>query len=134
MAMHNRPLSPHLQVYRMQWTMIYSILNRATGVALSVGALFLTCWLVALGAGFDQFQTVQDFITSYIGRIMLLGWTWSLIYHLCAGIRHIIWDAGAMLELKAAQISGHLVMIASIVITAVIWFCAYYGGSYYGGA
>ncbi len=129
MAINNRPLSPHLQVYRMQWTMIYSILNRATGVALSVGALFLTCWLVALGAGIGEFQLVQDFITSYIGRIMLLGWTWSLIYHLCAGIRHMIWDTGTMLELKAAEISGHLVMASSIVITAAIWLCAYYGGA-----
>ena len=129
MSTDNRPLSPHLQVYRKQWTMVYSILNRMTGVALSVGALFLTCWLVALAAGASDFQAVQTFVTSIIGRIMILGWTWSLFYHLCAGVRHLIWDTGKMLELKGAEMSGHIAMAASVILTVLVWLCAYSVGA-----
>ncbi|RED54283.1 succinate dehydrogenase, cytochrome b556 subunit [Aestuariispira insulae] len=125
MSAKNRPLSPHLQVYRWQWTMAYSILHRATGVALSVGALFLVCWLVALAGGAAEFTLVQDFSASIIGKIMLLGWTWSLFYHLANGIRHMVWDSGRWLELKPAELSGHISLASSVVLTLLVWVLAY---------
>ena len=125
MSVNNRPLSPHLQVYRWQWSMAYSILNRATGIALAGGALFLFCWLTALASGVEEFTAVQDFAGSIIGRLLLLGWTWSLFYHLVNGIRHIVWDSGRWLDLKSAEISGHISLALSIVLTIVLWVLAY---------
>lgn len=121
----DRPLSPHLQVYRFQWTMALSILHRATGVALAVGALMLVCWLVALADGPAAFAAVQDFLATWFGRLLLFGWTWSLIYHLLAGLRHLVWDTGNGLSLPAAQISGYLVAVGSVVFTILVWAAAY---------
>lgn len=125
MSSDNRPLSPHLQIYRWQWTMAYSILHRATGVALAVGALFLACWLIALAGGADDFNAVQEFSSSIIGRVLLLGWTWSLFYHLLNGIRHLIWDSGRWLELGPAEKSGHAAVAGSVILTVVAWAIAY---------
>ena len=122
----NRPLSPHLQVYRWQWTMAYSILNRATGIALAVGALFLVCWLAALAGGEAEFTLIQNFSGSFFGKILLLGWTWSLFFHLLNGIRHLVWDSGRWLELRPAEISGHIVAIGSVALTLLVWAIAYY--------
>lgn len=121
----DRPLSPHLQIYRWQWTMALSILHRATGVALAVGALMLVCWLVALADGPAAFAAIQSFLASWFGRLLLFGWTWSLIYHLLAGLRHLVWDAGAGLELPAARASGYLAALASVVLTLLVWAAAY---------
>ena len=126
MSAKNRPLSPHLQVYRWQWTMAYSILNRATGVALAGGALFLVCWLVALAGGAEDFNLVQIFSQSILGKILLFGWTWSLFFHLLNGIRHMVWDSGRWLDLKTAEASGHIMMVGSILLTIVAWAIAYY--------
>ena len=90
----NRPLSPHLQVYRWQWTMALSILHRATGLALTVGALLMVFWLLALATGPDSFAGLQAFLGSWFGRLLLFGWTWALAYHFLNGIRHLVWDAG----------------------------------------
>ncbi|WP_259780887.1 succinate dehydrogenase, cytochrome b556 subunit [Aestuariispira ectoiniformans] len=125
MSSENRPLSPHLQIYRWQWTMAYSILHRATGVALAVGALFLACWLIALAGGADDFNAVQAFSTSIIGRVLLLGWTWSLFYHLLNGIRHLVWDSGRWLDLKCAELSGHAAVAGSVILTLIAWAIAY---------
>lgn len=125
MSSDNRPLSPHLQIYRWQWTMAYSILHRATGVALAVGALFLACWLIALAGSAEDFNTVQAFTTSIIGQVMLLGWTWSLFYHLMNGIRHLVWDSGRWLDLKSAELSGHVSVAGSVILTVVAWAIAY---------
>ena len=125
MSTDNRPLSPHLQIYRWQWTMAYSILNRATGVALAAGALFLVWWLVALASGAADFDTVHMVAGSWIGRLALFGWTWALFFHMANGIRHLIWDTGAWLELKPAEMSGHAVVVFSIAMTVLAWACAY---------
>lgn len=125
MATDNRPLSPHLQVYRWQWTMAYSILHRATGVALGVGTLFLTWWLVALAMGGDSFATVQAFSGSIIGRLVLFGWTWALFYHFANGIRHLFWDAGKGFDLETAEKSGHAMVAFSVIATVVVWIVAY---------
>lgn len=125
MSTQDRPLSPHLQVYRWQWTMAYSILHRATGVGLGVGTLYLTWWLLALAGGAESFATVSDFSGTFIGRLLLFGWTWALFYHLGNGIRHLFWDAGKGFELDTAAMSGHAMVAFSVVATVVLWAIAY---------
>ncbi|MEM9684314.1 MAG: succinate dehydrogenase, cytochrome b556 subunit [Pseudomonadota bacterium] len=121
----NRPLSPHIQVYRWQWTMLLSITHRATGIALAFGALLLVCWLLAVASGPAAFDELNAFLGSWFGRLILFGWTWALMYHLANGIRHLFWDAGLGLELEAAQASGYAAAIVSVVATVVIWVVAY---------
>ena len=125
MASQNRPLSPHLQVYKPQLTSVMSILHRATGIALAVGTLLLVWWLVAAASGKDSFEIVQGFIGSWIGRILLLGWSFALFYHLCNGIRHLFWDAGKGIELEAAYASGRFVIGAAVVLTLAAWVWGY---------
>jgi succinate dehydrogenase / fumarate reductase, cytochrome b subunit len=120
-----RPLSPHLQVYRWQLTSVLSILHRASGVALSVGTLLLVYWLIAAAAGPQSFATAQGFVGSILGRVLLLGWSWALFYHLCNGIRHLFWDAGRGFELKTVYASGWTVVGASVVLTLVAWIAGY---------
>ncbi|MEX2649678.1 MAG: succinate dehydrogenase, cytochrome b556 subunit [Alphaproteobacteria bacterium] len=117
-----RPLSPHLQVYRPQLTSVLSILHRATGFALAVGTLFLAWWLIAAAAGPDAYALVESFFGSWFGYLMLIGFSWALMYHLCNGIRHLAWDAGWGFDLAAAYASGWTVVAASFVFTALAWF------------
>jgi len=125
MSSHDRPLSPHLQVYRPQITSVMSILHRLTGIALAVGTLLLVWWLAAAAAGPDSFATVQGFIGSVLGRILLFGWSWALFYHLCNGIRHLAWDAGWGFDLKTVYRSGWLVVAASAALTLIAWAFGY---------
>ena len=125
MSKSDRPLSPHLQVYRFQWTMALSILHRITGVALAVGTLLLVWWLVAAASGPEAFATVQGFIGSILGRLLLFGWTLALFYHLCNGIRHLFWDAGYGFELDVAYRSGLVVLGASVALTLISWILGY---------
>jgi len=120
-----RPLSPHLQVYRWQWTMALSILHRGTGLFLSLGALYLVCWLLAIASGPDAYAAVSGFAGSIVGRLLLLGWTFSLFYHLANGIRHLVWDAGIALDLKSSYISACLVIAAAVALTVIAWIAAY---------
>ncbi|MEX2644019.1 MAG: succinate dehydrogenase, cytochrome b556 subunit [Acetobacterales bacterium] len=125
MTASNRPLSPHLQIYRWQWTMTLSILHRATGVALSVGALLLVCWLLQLAGDGGGYRGLQDFLGSWFGRLLLFGWTFSLFFHLCNGIRHLVWDAGYGYELDTAYASAIAVVAASGVLTVLAWIAGY---------
>ncbi|GAB4227902.1 MAG: succinate dehydrogenase, cytochrome b556 subunit [Kiloniellaceae bacterium] len=125
MISSNRPLSPHLQVYRPQITSTLSILHRLTGIALAVGTLLLTYWLVAAAAGPEAFATAQGLIGSFIGRLLLFGWSFALFYHLCNGIRHLVWDAGYGFEIDAATRSGWMVVGASVVLTLACWALGY---------
>jgi succinate dehydrogenase / fumarate reductase cytochrome b subunit len=121
----NRPLSPHLQVYRPQITSMLSILHRITGIALAVGTLLLTYWLVAAASGPQAFADAQGLIGSVIGQLMLFGWTFALFFHLCNGIRHLVWDAGYGFEIETATRSGWMVVGASVVLTLVSWALGY---------
>ena len=125
MSSENRPLSPHLQVYRPQLTSVLSILHRLTGVALAVGTLLLVYWLVAAASGPEAFARAQGLIGSIIGRLLLLGWTFSLFYHLCNGIRHLFWDAGYGFEMSSLYRSGWLVVLASLGLTLASWVLGY---------
>lgn len=125
MSASNRPLSPHLQIYRWQWTMALSILHRFTGVALAVGALLLVCWLLQVAGDAEGYRGLQAFIGSWFGRLLLFGWTFSLFYHLCNGIRHLVWDTGYGYELDTAYASAIAVVVASAVLTVGCWIVGY---------
>ena len=124
MATRERPLSPHLQVYRWQITMTMSILHRATGVALTVGAFGLAWWLMAMAAGGEQAARAAACLASPFGKIVLFGFSASLVYHLLNGIRHLLWDIGWGYEIPEVYKSGYTVAVLTVVLTAVIWFLA----------
>ncbi|HMD64473.1 MAG TPA: succinate dehydrogenase, cytochrome b556 subunit [Stellaceae bacterium] len=117
----DRPLSPHLQIYRWQLTSVLSILHRATGVMLSAGAILLVWWLVAAASGPEAYEGVEDFLGSWIGLLLLSGWTVALFYHLCNGLRHLVWDSGHALDLKSTYIGGWTVVAATAVLTLIAW-------------
>lgn len=121
MATDRRPLSPHLQVYRPQLTSVLSITHRATGVALAVGTLLLVYWLVAAALGPQAYAQAQSVLGSKLGQLLLFLWTWALFYHLCNGIRHLFWDAGYGFEIPTVYKSGKAVLIASVVLTLLLW-------------
>ena len=121
MAHGERPLSPDIQVYRPQLTSVLSISHRITGVALSGGALLLVFWLVAAAAGPQAYAFAQRFLSSWIGLLLLLGWTFSFFFHLCNGVRHLAWDAGYGFELRTIYASGWTVVAASTVLTLAAW-------------
>jgi succinate dehydrogenase / fumarate reductase cytochrome b subunit len=113
----NRPLSPHLQVYRPQLTSITSILTRITGNALIVASLLVTWWFLAAAAGPEAFATADAVLTSWFGKLVFLGSIWALWYHTLAGIRHLIWDTGAMLRIDQAELLGWGCIGGSLVLT-----------------
>ncbi len=121
MAQGNRPLSPHLQIYRPQITSVLSILHRLTGVVLAPGAVLLVYWLLAVAAGPAHFATAQSLMGSWFGTLVLGGFSYALFYHLCNGIRHLCWDAGWGFELKTAYVSGWAMVAVSIALTAAAW-------------
>jgi len=125
MASNNRPLSPHLQVYKPQLTTFMSITHRATGIALAVGTLMLVCWLIAAATGETAFNEVQAFLGSIVGPLLLLGWSFALFYHLCNGLRHLFWDAGKGFEIETAYMTGRIVIAASILLTIGAWLWGY---------
>jgi succinate dehydrogenase / fumarate reductase, cytochrome b subunit len=117
----NRPLSPHLQIYKFQLTSVMSITHRATGIALAVGTLLLVWWIVAAAAGPDAFASAQSFIGSWLGLLLLFGWSVSLFYHLGNGIRHLFWDAGYGFDIENAYRSGWLTLAATAALTVLAW-------------
>lgn len=129
MANTNRPLSPHLQVYRPQITSMLSILHRGTGVALAGGLILMLWWLVALASGPEYYNYVMEIAGSIIGRLVLLGFSWALFFHLCNGLRHLYWDAGWGFEVETVTRSGYMVLIGATVLTVLAWIAAYgWGG------
>jgi succinate dehydrogenase / fumarate reductase cytochrome b subunit len=129
MASRERPLSPHLQVYRWQITMTMSILHRASGIALVVGAFALAWWLLAVAAGGDAYASAAACLASPFGKFVLFGFSLSLVYHLLNGIRHMLWDIGWGFELPEVYRSGYTVFGLTVVLTALIWFFALRGGA-----
>lgn len=119
--MPQRPLSPHLQIYRPQLTSVLSILHRGSGVALALGAVLLAWWLWAVAAGPGAYQLAHGFFSAWFGKALLFVWTLCTFYHLCNGIRHLLWDAGYGFELPAAYLSGKIVLVATVVLTALAW-------------
>lgn len=121
-----RPLSPHLQAYdMMQMTSLLSILHRATGVAWSAGTLLMVWWLMAAATGESAFSTVQWFMGSFLGLLVLFGLTVAAWYHTLAGLRHLGWDAGRGFDIPSVYRSGSLVVAGTAVLTVVTWILAF---------
>jgi succinate dehydrogenase / fumarate reductase cytochrome b subunit len=117
----NRPLSPHLQIYRPQLTSVLSITHRLTGVALAFGTILLVWWIIAAATGEEYFGLVQEIMSSWYGLVILLGFSWAVFYHLCNGIRHLFWDAGYGFDLDIAYKSGWATVVGSFILTGFAW-------------
>lgn len=128
MSTGNRPLSPHLQVYKLPQAAILSITHRICGVGLTAGLLLLTYWLTAAAYGPEAYATATALLSSFIGRLILFGFTLALAYHTCNGVRHLFWDAGKGLEKEQLVKSATTTIAASVVLTILIWIAAYSGG------
>lgn len=124
MTQPQRPLSPHLQIYRWELTMALSILQRITGVALLLGLLLLVFWLLAVAAGPARLESLNEFLTGPVGIAMLLVWTFAVYLHLGNGLRHLFWDIGWGFSLNTARRSGWAVVVFTLVATAATWWCA----------
>lgn len=121
-----RPLSPHLQIYRPTLTMMMSIAHRITGAVLYIGTLLLAWFLVAASTSADAFAVIAGFLDSIPGRLILLGFTWSLYHHLLGGIRHIVWDSGRGLEPDAREWLAKATLIGGLVLTVLTWVLGLY--------
>ncbi len=124
---HPRPLSPFL-IYRWQYSNTLSILNRVTGVALSVGMLLFVYWLSAAASGADAYAQAQVVFAHPVTKLALIGFSFSFFYHLLNGVRHLVWDVGYGFEKAVARKSGWLVFIGALVVTAFFWFLAVRNG------
>ncbi len=118
------PLSPHLQVYRFPLTVILSITHRITGAFLAIGTLLLLYLLMAAAAGPQSYQSAHALVSSWLGQVLLLLWTFALYFHFCNGIRHLIWDVGYGFDKQLVDKTALIVMIASILLTVVTWLVA----------
>jgi succinate dehydrogenase / fumarate reductase, cytochrome b subunit len=123
-AKRARPLSPHLQVYRLPMTANMSITYRATGVALSAGTLVLAWLLIAAATGPEAYDLAAGFAASWLGQLMLFGWSLALFYHLCNGVRHLVWDTGRLFKKEDANRAGYVVLAATLLLTAAFWYAA----------
>ena len=115
------PLSPHLQIYRWQISSLISITHRITGILNFLGLIFISAWISSAGISENLFECFSVFLKSFIGRFILIGFTWSISYHLLSGTRHLFWDLGYGYEIKTANISGILVILSSLILTIVLW-------------
>ncbi|MFT0860691.1 succinate dehydrogenase, cytochrome b556 subunit [Ancylobacter sp. G4_0304] len=116
-----RPLSPHLQIYRPMLTMMMSIVHRITGVALYFGTALLVIWLVAVASTTTSFDAVNGLYGSWIGLIVMVGYSWALIHHLLGGLRHFVWDTGAGFGPEARELLAKLTIGGSITLTVLLW-------------
>jgi succinate dehydrogenase / fumarate reductase cytochrome b subunit len=121
MPARSRPLSPHLQVYRWQIGNTLSILHRATGVALAFGLGALAYWLISLAGGETAYGSALQVFSSPLGWLFLLGWTFSFLYHLLNGVRHLVWDAGFGFERTQRHASGWFAVLGAVAATAGVW-------------
>ena len=122
-----RPLSPHLQIYKPQMTSTLSIFHRICGVSMIFGTLLLAWLLVAAATGEDAFNQFSWFVQTPVGLLMLFGWSFALYYHMCNGVRHLIWDMGFLFKIENAKRGGWAVLVVSALLTGATWFCAYGG-------
>lgn len=122
---NNRPLSPHLQIYKPIPTMVMSIVHRITGGALYFGTLLVAWWLIAAASGKEYFDFVNAIYGSFIGRLVLFGYTWALVHHMLGGLRHFMMDFGYGMEKHYATKMAKAQIVASVVLTFLIWIVGY---------
>jgi succinate dehydrogenase / fumarate reductase, cytochrome b subunit len=121
----SRPLSPHLQIYKPMLSMMMSITHRITGVVLYFGTLLLVWWLSAAAYSDAYFATVNGLFSHWFGRLVMFGFSWALIHHALGGVRHFIWDVGKGFALKTVELMVRLHIVASIMLTILLWVIAY---------
>jgi len=119
--MSNRPLSPHISIYRWPITMATSILHRATGIANSVGFIVLVAWLFDAAAGAEPYAVFLTYMDSTVGKLLLAGWSFSFFFHLGNGIRHLVWDTGRGFEKAQANRSSWFVLVSALLVTGACW-------------
>lgn len=120
-----RPLSPHLQVYRPMLTMMMSIAHRITGIALYAGTLLLAWYLIATATDARAFGAVSAFVGSIVGQVVLFGFSWALFHHTLGGIRHFVWDAGYGMEHPARETLAQATLVGGLVLTILVWVVAF---------
>lgn len=118
-----RPLSPHLQIYRLTITMVMSILHRITGTALYFGSILFVWWLLA-AANPRQFETYNAIAGSWLGRLVLFGYTWAVLHHLLGGLRHLFWDTGRGMDAGEREFLSWATLVGSVTLTVAIWIVA----------
>ena len=118
------PLSPHLQIYRWHISSLLSITHRISGVINLLALILIFFWLLVLSFGESNYESFLLIINSFFGKFILIGFTWSMSFHLLSGIRHLVWDLGYGFEPKTANISGIIVVIFSLVLTVIFWLFA----------
>ena len=116
-----RPLSPHLGIYRMQITMLMSIVHRITGAALYFGTILLAAWLVSAAMGERAFAEVNALFGHPLGKLVLFGYTWAVAHHMLGGMRHLLWDTGRAMDIRSADVLGWLTILGSLSLTAILW-------------
>ena len=121
MSNNDRPLSPHISIYRWPITMTLSILHRATGLVLSIGFIVLVAWLFSAASGIADYSQVLSALDSTPGRVLLIGWSFAFFFHLSNGIRHLVWDAGFGFEKHQANASAWFVLMLATALTALFW-------------
>ena len=116
-----RPLSPHLQIYRLQINMVMSIVHRITGAAMYVGTVLMAGWLFAAATSPEQFAWVNGLFATWPGMIVLVGYSWALIHHALGGMRHFIWDTGSGLDIATVDLLSWSTIVLSVLLTAALW-------------
>ena len=119
--MNNRPLSPHISIYRWPITMLLSILHRATGIAMSFGLIVFAAWLLNAAEGPETYQYFRAVMSGIVGQLLLIGWTFAFFLHLGNGVRHLFWDTGRGLEKHQANASAWFVLLFAVILTAGFW-------------
>lgn len=120
-----RPRSPHLQIYKPQLSSVLSITHRATGVGLSLGVVLFVAWLVALAGGAESYATFVSYAQNWFGELILFGFSFAFLYHMCCGIRHLLWDAGYFLDIKDVYKTGKIMVATVLVMLAIVWLKVY---------
>jgi len=118
---NQNPLSPHLQIYRWHISSLLSITHRISGVINLFSFILIFFWLLILSLGENNYELFLLFINSFVGKFILIGFTWSMSFHIFSGIRHLVWDMGYGFEIKTANISGIIVIISSLISTIIFW-------------
>ena len=117
----NNPLSPHLQIYRWHISSLLSITHRISGVINLLAIILIFFWFLFLSFGESNYESFLLIINSFFGKFILIGFTWSMTFHILSGIRHLVWDLGYGFEIKIANISGAVVIILSLLLTVIFW-------------
>ncbi|MGQ4273683.1 succinate dehydrogenase, cytochrome b556 subunit [Terrihabitans sp. B22-R8] len=127
-SLPQRPISPHLDIYRFTWTMAMSIAHRITGMIAYLGIILLVVWLGALAQGREAYERVAGLYGSWIGIVVLIGLSWAIIHHAIGGVRHIVWDTGRGVDRPTRMLWAQATLVLSVALTILLWLVIYLRG------